>query len=103
MCVCVEEWGSYATGRFCRLMITKVSILVMFQLKKKKKGGQIHFLISQVIFLFLVDSFFFLMESDCSVGFGIPLFLETVVWGGNCSVISKEISIKSFNFIYVSQ
>ena len=59
VCVCIEEWDSYATGRFCRLMVIEVSILVMFQLKKKKRGGKIHFLTSHVIFLFLVDSFFF--------------------------------------------
>ena len=42
--------------------------------KRKKKGGKIHFLISHVIFLFLVDSFFFLMESDGSFFFSAPLY-----------------------------
>lgn len=83
-------------------MVIEVSILVKFQLKKKKKGKGTLLDISCNI-SFPRGFFFFLMNSDCSVGFGIPLFLETVVWGGNCIVISKEISIKLFNFIYVSQ
>ena len=61
MCVLgiIEEWDSYATGKLCRLMVIEFSILVMFQLKEKEKGREIHFLTSHVIFLFLVDSFFF--------------------------------------------
>lgn len=105
MCVfsIIEEWDSYATGKFCRLMVIEVSILVMFQLKKKKGGGG-------------GDTLF---DISCNISF--PLWILFFPYGliaqldlvylisrncskdGNCIVISKEISIKLFSFIYVSQ